>query len=120
MIDTGIVFLPCEDLHAIDHFYVGLLGLRLRLDQGSCRIYEICPGACIGFCTGLEHITPCKAVIITLVRNDVELFYDFVLNKGAEVDGPPRHNKMFQIVHFFIRDPNGYRVEVQRFEDQRW
>jgi hypothetical protein len=38
----------------------------------------------------------------------------------VEIETSPRHNPQYQIYQMFLRDPNGYRVEVQRFEDPRW
>jgi hypothetical protein len=33
---------------------------------------------------------------------------------------PPTYNERYQIYHLFARDPNGYLIEIQRFEDPRW
>jgi catechol 2,3-dioxygenase-like lactoylglutathione lyase family enzyme len=39
---------------------------------------------------------------------------------GVEITKPPTYNERYQIYHLFARDPNGYLVEIQRFEDPRW
>ena len=40
--------------------------------------------------------------------------------RGVEFEQPPRYNAEFDIYHCFIRDPDGYLVEVQRFESADW
>jgi catechol 2,3-dioxygenase-like lactoylglutathione lyase family enzyme len=40
---------------------------------------------------------------------------------GARADGAPRENPRYGIYHFFFfSDPDGHRLEVQRFLDPRW
>ena len=39
---------------------------------------------------------------------------------GADIETRPEHNLEYRIYHFFLRDPNGYLLEIQRFEDPRW
>ena len=36
------------------------------------------------------------------------------------IEKPPTHNPEFAIYHFFFRDPSGYLLEIQRFDDPRW
>lgn len=40
-------------------------------------------------------------------------------DKGAVFEQDPQSNEKFQITHAFLRDPNGYLVEMQRFDDPR-
>jgi hypothetical protein len=39
---------------------------------------------------------------------------------GVRLEKEPAYNPEYQIFHCFLRDPNGYLVEIQRFEDPRW
>lgn len=119
-IDQFITFLPAKDLGEVDRFYSGVLGLDLALDQGTCRIYKVGGGAFVGFCEGSSAIAPARAVILTLVTEDVAGWFERLDALGAPTDGAPRVNPQYQIEHFFATDPNGYRVEVQRFLDPRW
>ena len=32
----------------------------------------------------------------------------------------PRYNEVYDIYHFFVRDPAGYRIEIQRFPQADW
>ena len=102
-------------------FYETILELPLILDQGACRIYGTGLGAFLGFC---QHLTgggqDGAGVILTLVSQDVDGWYDYLQQKGVEFEKPPQFNPKFNIYHCFLRDPNGYLIEIQRFEDPTW
>ena len=59
-------------------------------------------------------------VILTLVSQEVDAWYEYLAAKGAEVTQRPVLNERYNIYHFFVRDPDGYLVEVQRFLDPAW
>lgn len=118
-IDALITFLPVADLDATHRFYGGVLDLPLALDQGACRIYRVAGGGYVGFCAR-PGASAVPGVIVTLVTDDVEAWHRRVTDAGIETDGPPRRNPRYDIVHFYTRDPDGWAVEVQRFEDPRW
>lgn len=59
-------------------------------------------------------------VVLTLVTDDVSGWHARLTEAGARVDGPPRQNERFRIFHFYAFDPDGYRVEIQRFDDPAW
>ena len=117
--DAVITFLPVRDLDATHRFYHDVLGLPLALDQGACRIYRVANGGFVGFCRR-EGATPVEGVIITLVTPDVDGWHRRLTAGGIDADGPPRHNPTYDIHHFYTRDPDGWAVEVQRFDDPRW
>lgn len=116
----SIVFLPTASLSETARFYEGVLGLELALDQGACRIYRVARAGYWGFCESQQPIAEPERTILTLVSDDVEGWHRRLADAGVPVDGPPRTNEAFRIFHFFARDPNGYRVEVQRFLDPNW
>jgi hypothetical protein len=33
---------------------------------------------------------------------------------------PPQDNPRYGIYHFFFEDPDGYKLEIQSFHDQKW
>lgn len=119
-IDEQITFLYCEDLAKTAPFYEDVLGLDLALDQGSCRIYHMVNHkAYIGIC---ERATPREkdGVIFTIVTQDVDAWYERITSKGVECEYAPRMNETYGIYHFFVKDPNGYLIEVQRFAEINW
>ncbi len=117
--DAQVTFCYTSDLTATTRFYEDILGLGLSLDQGRCRIYRVAPGAHLGFCTASEA-RPTDGVILTLVSDDVDGWFERLRARGVEFERPPTLNPDFNIYHCFLRDPNGYLVEIQRFCDASW
>lgn len=115
--DGLIMFLGTSDLEASHRFYSDLLGLPLVRDQGVCRIYEVCPGAFVGFCRHHPVCSPDESPIVTLLIEDVDGVCRQLRESGVEITSGPELNPRFNIYHFFCRDPMGYRVEVQKFLD---
>lgn len=115
--DAQITFLPTNDLAACAHFYETIVVLPNVVNQGTCHIYQVTPGGYLGFCQSAGTITPDDRTIVTLVCEDVDGWYARLKNQGVATEGPPRENPTYRIYHFFARDPNGYRLEFQRFID---
>jgi len=113
--EQAITFLHTANLEATARFYEETLGLELVRDQGVCRIYRISANGLIGFC---QHLEAAKAqgIILTLVCQDVDGWYEKLRAKGVEFSQAPAHNPKFGIYHCFFRDPNGYLLEIQRFD----
>jgi len=42
-------------------------------------------------------------------------FYDKLGEAGMKIVKGPEFNKRFNIYHFFLKDPNGYTLEIQKF-----
>lgn len=114
-----ITFLYTEDLASTAPFYEQILGLELALDQGSCRIYKVIGQAYVGLC---ERATPKSpdGMIVTFVTPDVDAWYQRMVERGATPEHTPRMNETYRIYHFFIKDPNGYLLEFQRFASDDW
>ncbi len=119
-LNQQITFLYTPDLAASVRFYEDILGLELALDQGTCRIYGTTPNAFLGICERAEESIDPRSVIFTFVTGDVDGWYEMLKEKGVEFEKPPMFNPRYQIYHCFLRDPNGYLIEIQRFEDPRW
>lgn len=113
--EGSIIFFGITDMGKTDNFYREKLGLELYKDQGLCRIYKVPGGDMIGFCTHQEVICRDKSPIITFLTPDVDYWYKSLLEKGISIEEEPKNNPRFNIYHFFLRDPDGYTVEIQRF-----
>lgn len=118
-IDSHIVFLSTRDLSKTAEFYEQVLELPLALDQGKCRIYRVACQAFLGFCEQADAPSV-EGVIITLVTNEVDACCRTLRERGVVLEKDPVFNAGYNIYHCFFRDPNGYLVEIQRFEDPRW
>jgi len=119
LFDAQITFCYTPDLQETARFYEQTLELELALDQGRCRIYRVARGGFLGFCSGDGTPSP-EGVILTLVTKDVDDWYRKLLDAKVAFEKPPTLNTDFRIYHCFFRDPNGYLLEIQRFEDPAW
>ena len=119
-VDEQITFLYCEDIEKTAPFYEGVLGFELAVNQGSCRIYHVVGrNGYVGIC---ERATPREkdGVIFTIVTQDVDGWYERITSHGVSCEYPPKTSDEYGIYHFFVKDPNGYLIEVQRFLDSAW
>lgn len=119
-LEQQITFLYTRDLTASKHFYEDKLGFKLWLDQGSCRIYSVCGHAYLGLCqqeiTSVPSSQNQSNIIFTLVTQQVDEWYEYLKERGVEFEKTPTLNQKYNIYHCFLRDPNGYLIEIQRFE----
>ncbi len=115
-----VTFLYTPDLVTTARFYEQVLGLEMVLNQGVCRIYRVSRDGLVGFCQkdGVEPRP--QTIILTLVTPDVDGWYERLTAQGVAFDKPPTLNPQYNIYHCFLRDPNGYLLEIQRFLDPTW
>lgn len=119
-VEQQITFLFTHDLEATARFYEDILGLPLALDQGDCRIYRTAGSAYLGFCQRAPQTPQAAGILLTLVTAQVDEWYHSLCARGVVFDKPPALNPRYNIYHCFLRDPNGYVIEIQRFLDPRW
>lgn len=118
-----ITFLTTRDLATTAHFYEEVMGLPLVVDQGRCRIYHVAGAAYVGFCereSAPATSEEARGVIFTLVTPDVDGWYERLRAQGVPFEKTPASNEAYGIYHCFLRDPNGYLLEIQRFLDEDW
>ena len=118
-IDAQITFLDTQDLEATAQFYEEIMRLPLILDQEGCRIYGSSNDAYLGFCER-TITTPQNGVILTIVTDEVDGWYDRLRDADVPIEKAPAINETYGIYHCFARDPNGYLIEIQRFLDPNW
>ena len=117
--DAQVTFCYTKEFEATTRFYEKVLQLPLALDQGACRIYRASPGAFIGVCQRARPVST-DGIILTLVTDDVDAWHARLVERGVPFDKPPTFNAEYNIYHCFARDPNGYVIEIQRFDDPAW
>lgn len=113
-VDGFIAFYPCVDLERTRHFYEVILGLELVRNQKTCLIFKTAQEAFIGFCKH-EDVSSHKGLIITLLTDEVDEVYTHLKSHSIETEHEPSLNEFYGIYHFFAKEPNGYRLEIQRF-----
>ncbi len=114
-ISHQITFLYTRDIAQTAHFYEQIMGLALVIDQGDCKIYRVTAEALVGFCERVTAPTEPQGVIFTLISDDVDGWYQYLTKQGVAYETPPTLNEKYQIYHSFLRDPNGYLIEIQKF-----
>lgn len=117
--EQQVTFLYTADLSKTADFYESVLGLPLVLDQGTCRIYRVSADGFIGFCARADAPTT-DSVIFTLVTPAVDIWHRHLCKHGIAIEKPPMLNRQYNIYHCFVRDPNGYLLEIQQFLDPTW
>jgi len=83
----------------------------------------VTPTAFVGFCTRAERKVNTDDVIFTLVMNDathVNAWHDHLTAHGIAVEKPPTLYEAYNIYHLFVRDPDGYLLEIQTFRHMAW
>ena len=110
-----ITFLDTRDLARTADFYERILGLRLARDQGTCRIYHLTGSAYLGFCERPETPPAPPQIVLTLVTEEVDTWCTHLRRHGGEFVKEPADNPPYRIYNAFVRDPNGYLLEIQRF-----
>ena len=112
----AITFLYYRDLPTAMRFYEDILGLPLAIDQGWCKIYEICPGAHVGLVDetrGMNKWQPVKTVQLCIRVPDVDAWYRYAQEEALDGLSELFINEEIGIRAFVFNDPEGYQVEIQ-------
>lgn len=112
----AITFLYYRDLPTAMRFYEDILGLPLAIDQGWCKIYEICPGAHVGLVDetkGMNKWQPIKTVQLCIRVPDVDAWYAYAKEENLSDLSELFVNDEIGIRAFVFNDPEGYQVEIQ-------
>ena len=115
-----ITWVYTYDLAATARFYGEVMGLPMVLEQGTCRVFETTATSFVGVCQRPDRDVEPKGVILTVLTPDVDLWHARLVEAGADVVGPPRYSEAYKARAFVCRDPEGYRIEFQWFDDPRW
>jgi catechol 2,3-dioxygenase-like lactoylglutathione lyase family enzyme len=123
---ASITFLTYEDLESGIRFYGKTLGLPLIEDQGWAKVYRISGGACVGIVAARGKI-PERPVgsgallsIVLVNGEDVNAWYERLrAEPDIEITSEPSMVPGIPVYSFFLRDPAGYRIEIQAFTDRQ-
>ena len=112
----AITFFYYRDLPAAMQFYEDMLGLPLAIDQGWCKIYQICPGAHVGLVDetkGMNIWAAAKPVQLCIRVPDVDAWYAFAQEKVFSNLSELFMNDDIGIRAFVFNDTEGYQIEIQ-------
>ncbi len=117
-ISSQITFLYYKDLSVAQHFYENIMGFQLAEDQGWAKIYRVSGNAFVGLVDetrGSLKVQENSAVMLTLVSDDVRGWYEYLQGQDVEFIREFGISDEIQIEYFFIRDPGGYIIEIEKF-----
>ena len=114
--DLAITFFYYRDLPTAMRFYEDVLGLSLAIDQGWCKIYQICPGAHVGLVDetkGMNKWAAVKPVQLCIRVPNVDDWYAYAQAQKLENLSKLFVNDEIGIRAFVFNDPEGYQIEIQ-------
>lgn len=114
--ELAITFLYYRDLATARTFYEDFLGLPLVIDQGWCKIYQICHGAHVGLVDetkGMNKWAPIKPVQLCIRVPNVDDWYAYAQAREAKSLSKLVDNDEIGIRAFVLHDPEGYQIEIQ-------
>jgi lactoylglutathione lyase len=97
-------------------FYEDVMGLALAIDQGWCKIYQICPGAHVGLVDetkGMNKWAAVKPVQLCIRVPDVDAWYAYAQHNALAKLSKLFVNEQLGIRAFVFNDPEGYQIEMQ-------
>ncbi len=117
MLISNIVFFPCRNLKETVDFYTSLAGITLSQEMNRCTILDSGYGY-LGFCEYEDGRPMASGVCVSLntqSMEEVDEYYREIMRKKPEwIVHPPKHHDCFPVYSFFMKDPNGYLVEIQK------
>jgi catechol 2,3-dioxygenase-like lactoylglutathione lyase family enzyme len=119
-VDQYITFIYVKDLEITSQFYEKVMEFPLVLDQGKCRVVKIAGDTYLGYCAVSDRARGGEGVLLTLVTSQVDEWFEHLKDNGVNVLGEPKVNPEYGIYHFFFLDPDGYKLEIQQFDDPHW
>ena len=120
-LDAFVTFIYTPDTQRAFSFYEEVLGLPLIHDEGVARIYRIAGAGHLGVCQESEgRPSEPRGLCLSLITDDVDDWYARLTAKGVATEGPPKALPQYGVYSFFLRDPDGHLIEVQRFDNPDW
>lgn len=118
MFESQITLLYFRNIEKAYHFYEEILGLKLKIDQGYGRIYQVSGNALLGVMDekrGFLQSGSGKSVMISLITDEVDEWYERLQKKGVKLLSKPLTKEEIGIRSFLFEDPEGYILEIQKF-----
>ena len=115
-IAQSIVFTYTDDLERASRFMREVLALEQVRDQGACRIFRLTRDSFIGVCDLPDRPRGTVGVTLSLITDDVAGWYAYLHDKGVTFKETPARKDAFGITTSLLETPDGYRIEIQRFD----
>ncbi|HIH00569.1 TPA: VOC family protein [Thermoplasmata archaeon] len=109
----GMIFLGTARLEETVEFYKSRMGMEVWLEQEDCTILRF-QNLYLGFCRRKDVDTRGIITFWYDTREEVDRRYEELADLA---EGAPVENPKYKIYHFFLKDPEGRTLEVQKFLD---
>ena len=116
-----VTFLYFNDIEVAGQFYGTTLGLPKTFDLGWVKIFSLSPTSSVGLVdgkSGAHRPAADKPVMVSLVVDDVDRWYEYLKGRGVAIDEPPSDGTRVPVRSFSFRDPEGHTLEVFRWLDR--
>lgn len=118
-VNYPITFFYVRDLERETSFYKDILGFPLVLDQGWIKYFALNDRAQLGLVDasrGSIKASDDKPVLLSFVVDDPDYFFRRLKESGYEKPVPqPVTREDIGIRAFIFEDPEGYKLEFQKF-----
>ena len=114
-LNGSITFFYYDDLAKAAEFYSEIMGFETVVDVEFAKVYKISEGSHVGIVDGnIGSMRPTedKPVMFTVIVDNADSWYKYLLEKGVDVEGPPRVPEYLEMKVFLLRDTEGYVLEI--------
>jgi len=114
-LEGSITFFYYNDLAKADEFYSEIMGFQTVIDVVFAKVFKISDGAHVGIVDGnIGSIKPTedKPVMLSIIVDDADAWYKYLIEKGVDVEGPPKKPEYLEMKVFLFRDTEGYVLEI--------
>ena len=119
-VDGLLTFFYYKDMAMAGEFYEKIMGFELVQDQKWAKIFKVADNAFMGCVDGnigyLKH-DPTKPVMLTVIVDDPDAWYEHFMENGVETLNKPHDDVELNMRIFLLHDPEGYGIEIQKFND---
>ncbi len=115
-----LTFFYYKDLARAGEFYEKIMGFELVQDQKWAKIFKVADSAfmgCVDGNIGYHKHDPTKPVMLTVIVDDPDAWYEHFMENGVETLNKPHDDVELNMRIFLLHDPEGYVIEIQKFND---
>jgi catechol 2,3-dioxygenase-like lactoylglutathione lyase family enzyme len=120
-IQANIAFFYYNNLPKAVDFYENILGLKLVLDYGFAKTYQISQTSFICLVDetkGMHNTSEPKTVTLSFITQEIDAWYDYLNSKGVKIHSPLGDETPYHIRGFVVYDSEGYFLEFETFLDK--
>lgn len=113
-----LTFFYYKDLQKAADFYEKIMGFQLIQDQKWAKVFKVRDNAymgCVDGNVGYHKYSDTKPVMLTVIVDDPDAWYEHFKENGVETINEPHDDKELNLRIFLLHDPEGYVIEIQKF-----